>query len=54
VRRKEDPRFRSGRGAYVDDLPLPGALHAAVLRSPHAHARIVAVDASAARSSAPC
>jgi carbon-monoxide dehydrogenase large subunit len=50
VRRKEDPRFLTGRGAYVDDLPLPGALHAVVLRSPHAHARILRADATAARA----
>ncbi len=43
--RKEDARFTTGRGAYVDDLSRPRLLHAAMLRSPHAHARIVAVDA---------
>jgi carbon-monoxide dehydrogenase large subunit len=37
-----------GSIAYVDDLRLPGLLHAAVLRSPHAHARIVAIDTTAA------
>ena len=40
VRRREDPRLLTGRGCYVDDLHPPGCLHAAVLRSPHAHAFI--------------
>jgi 2-furoyl-CoA dehydrogenase large subunit len=44
VRRKEDPRLLAGRGRYLDDVSRPGQLHAAMLRSPHAHARIVAVD----------
>jgi aerobic carbon-monoxide dehydrogenase large subunit len=47
--RKEDPRFVQGRGRYVGDIALPGMLHAAIVRSPHAHARIVAIDASRAR-----
>src|SRR5262249_12557949 len=38
VKRKEDPAFLTGQGRYVDDIALPGMLHAAVLRSPHAHA----------------
>jgi carbon-monoxide dehydrogenase large subunit len=50
LRRKEDVRFLTGRGRYVDDLDLPGALRAHVLRSPLAHARIVSVDATAARA----
>lgn len=41
--RKEDERFLHGRGQYVSDIALPGMLHAAFLRSPHAHARIRAV-----------
>jgi aerobic carbon-monoxide dehydrogenase large subunit len=40
VKRREDPRLLTGRGRYVDDLRVAGCLHAAVLRSPHAHARI--------------
>ena len=48
VRRREDPRFLTGRGQYVDDLPLEGALHATFVRSPWAHARIRSVDGSAA------
>jgi 2-furoyl-CoA dehydrogenase large subunit len=47
--RKEDPALLSGRGRYADDLPVPaGTLHAHVIRSPHAHAKIVAIDAAAA------
>jgi CO/xanthine dehydrogenase Mo-binding subunit len=46
--RKEDERLLRGRGRYVDDLHLPGLLHAALVRSPHAHARIERVDARAA------
>src|SRR6266568_8599645 len=49
VQRSEDPRLLRGKGNYVDDIDLPGTLHAAVLRSPHAHARIVSIDAGAAR-----
>jgi aerobic carbon-monoxide dehydrogenase large subunit len=48
--RKEDARFIRGQGRFVDDIALPGMLHGAVLRSPLAHARIVSVDASAARA----
>src|ERR1044071_9838140 len=46
--RKEDERLLSGRGAFTDDLVLPGMVHACVLRSPHAHARIRAIDAAGA------
>jgi aerobic carbon-monoxide dehydrogenase large subunit len=46
--RKEDLPLLTGRSCFVDDLQRPGALHAAILRSPHAHARIAAVDSSAA------
>jgi carbon-monoxide dehydrogenase large subunit len=49
VRRREDPRLLTGAGQFVDDLRLPGCLHAAMLRSPHAHARIRAIDVAAAR-----
>jgi carbon-monoxide dehydrogenase large subunit len=50
VRRREDPRFLRGEGRFVDDVTLPGLLHAAYLRSPHAHARIRSIDAARARS----
>ncbi len=50
VRRSEDPRILAGRGRYIADLKLPGMLHAAFVRSPLAHGRVLAVDASAARA----
>jgi carbon-monoxide dehydrogenase large subunit len=49
VPRKEDPRLLRGEGRYVDDIKLPGLLHAAFVRSPHAHARIRGVRTEAAR-----
>ena len=48
VKRLEDPRLLTGQGRYLDDIRLPGLLHAAFVRSPHAHARLSGVDASAA------
>src|SRR5205809_606986 len=50
VRRREDPRFLRGEARFVDDVTLPGMLHAAFLRAPHAHARIVAIRTEAARA----
>ena len=50
LRRKEDPRMITGRGRYVDDMVVPGMLYMAVVRSPEAHAKIVSIDAEAARS----
>src|SRR5437879_9189665 len=47
--RQEDPRLLTGRGAYVTDLALPGMLHMALLRSPHAPALIAHVDVDRAR-----
>jgi aerobic carbon-monoxide dehydrogenase large subunit len=44
VKRVEDGRLLVGQGRFVDDLHLPRMLHAAFVRSPHAHARIVRVD----------
>jgi hypothetical protein len=45
--RKEDPALLSGRGQFADDLPVPaGTLHAHVIRSPHAHARIISIEAT--------
>jgi carbon-monoxide dehydrogenase large subunit len=52
VRRREDGRFLAGRGRYVTDLPFDAALHLAIVRSPHAHARITGVDAAGARARA--
>src|SRR6266508_4614006 len=49
VQRVEDPRLLTGRGRYVDDVVLPGLLHAAFLRSDHARGRITSIDVAAAR-----
>ncbi|HEX2357739.1 MAG TPA: hypothetical protein VHI50_14935, partial [Micromonosporaceae bacterium] len=46
--RKEDARLLTGRTRWTENITLPGMLHLAILRSPHAHARIVRVDVSAA------
>src|SRR5437667_3313425 len=48
VKRREDPRFLRGEGRFVDDLAIPGMLHAAFLRSPHAHAVIKGMRTAAA------
>lgn len=50
LKRKEDPRLLSGQGRFLDDVKLHGMLHAAFVRSPHAHARVVNVDIAAARA----
>ncbi|HSK78631.1 MAG TPA: xanthine dehydrogenase family protein molybdopterin-binding subunit, partial [Thermoanaerobaculia bacterium] len=49
VKRNEDPRLLTGRALFIDDLDLPGMVHVAFLRSPHAHARIRGIDVSRAR-----
>jgi len=49
VRREEDSRLLTGRGRYVEDVPAIGAARGYVLRSPHAHARIVSIGAEAAK-----
>jgi carbon-monoxide dehydrogenase large subunit len=49
-RRKEDARLVTGRTRWTDNIVLPGMLHVAILRSPHAHARIVSVDTQPALS----
>ncbi len=51
IPRNEDPSLLRGGGCFVDDLQLPGMAHAAVLRSPHAHARIERIDVRRARRS---
>lgn len=48
--RREDPALLTGEAKYTNDLHLPGALHLAVLRSPHAHARIRRIDTAAAKA----
>jgi aerobic carbon-monoxide dehydrogenase large subunit len=50
LRRREDPELLSGKGVFIADVTRPGMLHAAFLRSPHAHARIRAIDAREARA----
>src|SRR3989440_5398266 len=49
IKRREDPRFITGKGTYVDEVRVPGTTYAAFIRSPHAHARIARIDASAAK-----
>ena len=50
VRRKEDLRLVTGRGCYSDDFNFPGQVYAAMVRSPHAHARIRSIDTAEARA----
>src|SRR4030095_16093698 len=47
--RREDRTLLTGRGRFVDDLAVPGALHLLLARSPHAHARVRSLDTGAAR-----
>ena len=50
VKRKEDARLVVGRGRYLDDVQLPGLLHLAIVRSPHAHADVARIETGAARA----
>ena len=50
IRRREDPRLMTGTARYTEDIVLPGMVHAAILRSPHAHARITRLDTARAKS----
>ncbi len=50
VVREEDDRLLRGRGRYVSDMKLPGEAQAYVLRSPHAHAKITAIDTATAKA----
>src|SRR5215469_18701940 len=52
LRRREDFKFITGKGRYVDDIKIAGMLHLAILRSPHAHAVIKRVDLAAAKAAA--
>src|SRR5215510_12141412 len=57
IKRREDPRFITGKGNYTDDLKLPGMTYAAFVRSPHAHAKIASIYTSkdmAGVNSLPC
>jgi aerobic carbon-monoxide dehydrogenase large subunit len=51
VKRREDQRFLTGAGHFTDDIDLPGQAWGYVLRSPHAHAKIVSIDTAAAKQS---
>ena len=51
IKRREDPALLTGKGKYTDDLKMRGMLHAVIVRSPHAHARIRSIDTSAAEAS---
>ena len=50
IRRLEDPKFLLGQGGYIDDMRVRGMLHAALVRSPHAHATITSIDTSKAKA----
>ena len=50
VRRKEDVRFITGTGRFTDDVSRPRQAYAYFLRSPHAHARLIAIDSAAAKA----
>jgi carbon-monoxide dehydrogenase large subunit len=50
IKRREDPRFITGKGNYTDDLKLHGMTYAVFVRSPHAHARIKSIDVARARA----
>jgi carbon-monoxide dehydrogenase large subunit len=54
VERKEDLRFLSGSGQFTDDITLPRQSYGAFVRSPHAHARIRAIDSTAAKAASGC
>ena len=49
VKRKEDQRFVQGKGTYVDDVRLPGMVYGQMIRSPYAHARIIAFRSEEAK-----
>src|SRR5579859_2044164 len=50
LRRREDPRFITGTGRFVDDIPHSGTAYVSILRSPYGHARIARIDTEAARA----
>ncbi len=50
IRRREDPRLLTGTARYTDDIVLPGMVHAAIVRSPHAHALIMRIDTARAKA----
>ena len=50
IKRREDPKLITGQGTYTDDIKLVGMLHAVIVRSPHAHAKITNIDTSRAKN----
>src|SRR2546425_7897504 len=52
IKRREAPRLITGTATYVDDVVPPGLLHVAIVRSPHAHARLAAIDVKKVRGAA--
>src|SRR3954470_5244891 len=50
IKRREDPRFITGEGRFLDDVKLPGMTYLAILRSPYAHANILSIDTSRAKT----
>ena len=48
IKRREDPRLITGEAQYLDDIQLPGLLHAAIVRSEHAHAKIKSINTAKA------
>ena len=50
IRRREDPALITGKGKYTDDFTLPGMVHAAIVRSPYAHAKVTGIDTSKAKA----
>src|SRR3954462_12018035 len=50
LKRREDPRFITGKAVYTDDVVLPRMSYAVMVRSPHAHARITRIDATKAQA----
>ena len=50
IKRRDDPQLITGKATYTDDVKLPGAVYAAIVRSPHAHARITRVDTKKAKA----
>jgi aerobic carbon-monoxide dehydrogenase large subunit len=53
IKRREDPRFITGRGNYTDDVKVAGMTHAVFVRSPHANAHIRSIDVGRAKPSSP-
>ena len=50
IKRREDPRLITGEAKYLDDIQLPGMVHAAILRSPYAHAKIKSINTDKAKA----